>query len=262
MSTPAVMIKKSLKRKDIVEKWENLKVLIIDEISMLDIRLFELLDQMAKTARKSDAPFGGVQLIVVGDFLQLPPVRTSPPKSYSNQKYAIPEPPPRNELFCFESSCWEAAGLNTPNGSIRLKEVVRQSDGDFISLLNRIRVGDSSNELMSLLESCVVGNKTLPTDGIVPTKLYCLNKDVDEENASKLAAILEDEIIISSDDTWKIIPVTIANRKRLHEMADKIIPSNLILKRGAQVVLLRNRANDVAKYNRKFAVGIAPGKKP
>ncbi len=72
----ATIVRKAMKKKSIVARWRDLKVLVIDEISMLDVTVFEALDQMAKLVRGSDLPFGGVQLIVVGDFLQLPPVST------------------------------------------------------------------------------------------------------------------------------------------------------------------------------------------
>lgn len=257
----AAMVMKALKKKEIVTKWRNLKVLIIDEISMLDIELFETLNDMAQKARKNDVPFGGIQLIVVGDFLQLPPVRSGA------QFKVLNAPGPsltevRTERFCFESYVWEASGLNAMHGSIHLQEVVRQNDVDFINLLNSIRIGQTPPHLMKMLDDCVVSKKREPTDGIIPTKLYCINKDVDEENKNRLAAIDSDEVNILCDDSWTIIPNSNFTRTKIYEIADKVIPSVLTLKRGAQVVLLRNRGNDLAKYNYKITSGIANAKKP
>jgi ATP-dependent DNA helicase PIF1 len=168
----------------------------------------------------------------------------------------------RTERFCFESYVWEAAGLNCVHGSINLKEVVRQNDIEFINLLNSIRIGKTPPHLMKMLDDCVVSKKKEPTDGIIPTKLYCINKDVDEENKNRLAAIDSDEVNILCDDSWTIIPNSNFTRTKIHEIADKVIPSILTLKRGAQVVLLRNRGNDLAKYNYKITSGIANAKKP
>lgn len=71
--------------------------MVIDEISMLNPEVFELLDMIAKNIKENNKPFGGIQLVVFGDFLQLPPVSTD-----------------KNERrFCFESPCWIAAGLSS-----------------------------------------------------------------------------------------------------------------------------------------------------
>ena len=253
-------------------------MLIIDEISMLDITIFELLDQLTKSIRKSDEPFGGIQLIVVGDFLQLPPVKSTlshnamlaqsgvsgasshnvPILSTGNnvKDKNTPQPSnqlmltPRKERFCFESYAWTEAGFNKPEGLIFLEEIVRQSDPHFINLLNSVRKGECNQNYLKLLDQCLITKKPLPDDGIIPTKLYCMNKDVDSENLKKLDEIDEEYVTVSATDVWKDRPFSNFTRKMIVDIADKTIPSQLLLKRGAQVVLLRNRFNDVSKYNR------------
>jgi ATP-dependent exoDNAse (exonuclease V) alpha subunit len=84
------------------ERWMRTKVLVVDEISMLDKHVFEVLDQIARQLKELDEPFGGMQVLVVGDFMQLPPVN----KDRRN----------RSE-FCFESPVWKEAGLNDVKGS-------------------------------------------------------------------------------------------------------------------------------------------------
>ena len=71
--------------------------MIIDEISMLDADLFELLNEIARKVKGNDLPFGGIQVVAVGDFLQLPPVQREK----------------KEKSFCFQSGVWEAAGFNT-----------------------------------------------------------------------------------------------------------------------------------------------------
>lgn len=243
---------------------------------MLDINIFELLDQLFKSTRKSDKPFGGIQLIVVGDFLQLPPVRSNsvnsvlvkscvtgapshdvpilPTDGSDDNNVQLPTTKlmltPRKERFCFESRAWTEAGLSDSEGSIFLQEIVRQNDPLFINLLNSVRQGRKDESLLKLLEQCLVKNKPLPVDGIIPTKLYCINKDVDSENLKKLNEIEEEYVSVSATDVWKSRPFSNFTRKMITDIADKTIPSELLLKRGAQVVLLRNRFNDVNKYNR------------
>ena len=86
------------------ERWIRTKVLVVDEISMLDKHVFEVLDQIARQLKEVDEPFGGMQLLVVGDFMQLPPV---------NRKRGQ-----HSSEFCFESPVWEEAGLNDVKGRL------------------------------------------------------------------------------------------------------------------------------------------------
>ena len=205
------------------DRWLKTKVLIIDEISMLDRSLFELLSDIGKEIKKNELPFGGIQIIVVGDFLQLPPVQDG-----------------ADRKFCFQSEIWEEAGLLLPTGNILLKEIVRQTDKSFIKLLNEIRIGNLPDDMIALLDACVVGRKALPVDGIIPTKLYCINKDVDSENAEKLAELEGDLVKLLAVDEWKI-KNNPSKKRMLLEIAEKTIPKEIDLKLGAQVMLLRNR---------------------
>ena len=159
------------------ENWANAAALVIDEVSMLSGALFELLDALAKAIRcKPSLPFGGLQLILCGDFCQLPPVA-----SKSNGGGG-------GGGFCFQSRAWATAGLE--QGTIVLQEAHRQaSDPTFARLLNEVRRGCCSEEAMAALRECVVSGKPQPTDGILATRLYCTNRDVDAENNNRLAAL-------------------------------------------------------------------------
>ena len=82
--------------------------------------------------------------------------------------------------FCFESDSWNEARIV----KCELTEVIRQkNDTEFISILNSIRIGQCTTETESALAKCHVSVKQPPSDGIIPTKLYCMNRDVDRENA-------------------------------------------------------------------------------
>lgn len=220
------------------KRWKQTKVLIIDEISMLDSTVFELIEEIARTIHNSSLPFGGLQVIVVGDFLQLPPVAVGS---------AVRE-------FCFESPVWHYAGFNDPLSKVILSTVLRQEDPTFINLLNAARLGFHSNDDAEVLRRCLVSIKPLPVDGIVPTKLYCTNKDVDVENSLRLSEIDEDLVTIAATDVWETFvdtyewtrqgkePTAVLKRHMI-DLADKCIPNKIDLKIGAQVVLLRNRAS-------------------
>jgi len=130
------------------------KVLVVDEISMLDKHVFEVLDQIARQLKELDEPFGGMQVLVVGDFMQLPPVNKDRRK--------------RSE-FCFESPVWKEAGLNDVKGRVTvvmmvmmmmctssiwivyLKKIERQKDEEFVTLLNQVRLGETSHTLMVVM---------------------------------------------------------------------------------------------------------------
>ena len=116
----------------------------------------------------------------------------------------------------------------------------RQSDPKFIAILNEIRSGDISNGLLAELDDCLLKNKPRPNDGIVPTMLYCTNKDVDKMNTNQLASLEGDVHELKARDDLGLT-VTATARSYLIEALEKQIPASISLKIGAQVMLLRNR---------------------
>ena len=189
---------------------KNSKVLIIDEVSMAKSDLIDKLDIVCQYIRDKDKPFGGIQVVFVGDFMQLPPVF----KNASEEKFA------------FESQAWDDAKVKT----VHLTEIVRQHDEPhFAKLLNEIRMGGSND--YTLLMDCV--DRKFPDDGIKPVKLYCKNVDVSKHNHDELKKLSGESKYYHSSDTggesWK-------------QFFDKNCPAPtcLELKEGAQVILLTN----------------------
>lgn len=125
------------KIKDVLAN-EKLKRLVIDEISMVRADTFSVIDKILKFVRKNKAPFGGLQVVVIGDFYQLPPILTSKEKVPFSTKY--------DSIFCFATSAWKNANFTV----VDLKESMRQFDKDFIDMLNNIRVG--SKDAVKALE--------------------------------------------------------------------------------------------------------------
>lgn len=207
-----------------VERWNNARVLVLDEISMLDADLFDALGSIASSVRNSRKPFGGLQLLICGDFLQLPPVQT------------------RGEglkRFAFQSMCWRQCGLDS--GTVVLKEAVRQSkDPLFVDVLNEVRMGEVSLLTAEVLAACHESVKPPPRDSIVPTKLYCLNKNVDAENAARLARLPGTAVVIRARDHFKRVGDR-SRRASLSDLLDKKVPAQLKLKVGAQVILTKNQ---------------------
>lgn len=147
------------------QQWRSAKTLVIDEISMLDGDLFDKLDAVARRVRANPRPFGGLQLVLCGDFFQLPPVA----KAGASFRFA------------FEAEAWARCVHST----FELTEVFRQSDPAFISALRQIRVGRCAPEAEALLRSCV--RRELPdVDGIAATRLFTHKEDCLRLNELKL----------------------------------------------------------------------------
>jgi ATP-dependent DNA helicase PIF1 len=145
-------IKKSRKRFTILD---NLDTLIIDEISMMNKELFEKISEILSKIRKINKPFGGIRLILIGDFCQLSPISGD---------------------YCFKSKIWEKIGMK----KIELKESVRQSgDLEFQKILEEFRIGRITS---STYKRLLTLEKTIFDNNIIPTKLYSLNNNVDEIN--------------------------------------------------------------------------------
>jgi len=118
------LVKKIKRNQKSRQKWVRTKVLIVDEISMVDGQLFDKLEQIARTLRNNGRPFGGIQLVVTGDFFQLPPV------------------PEKNSIakFVFDAVTWNTCIEHT----ILLTHVFRQKDEQFARMLNEMRLGRMS----------------------------------------------------------------------------------------------------------------------
>ena len=183
-------------------QWQRCDVLIIDEISMLSATVFDNLNRVAQAARKThDEPFGGIQVLVFGDFYQLPPVSGD---------------------FAFRAACWEA--LFPPDQVVRLTQIIRQhSDPKFGKLLQRMRVGTMTPDDIRVLAT--------PTGARIKdaTRLYSLNRKVDSHNAKRLRALLGRETVFAAVD-----------RGKTSYLKNLRIPSRLRLKVGTRIILMVN----------------------
>lgn len=182
-----------------------------------------------------------------GDFMQLPPVM-KPEQRVDNDD----QDPTEQRKFCFQSPIWKATGLTrSEGGTLILDEVIRQkNDQVFVSVLNEIRKGRLSKDTAALLKTCLVSKKALPADGIIPTKLYCVNKDVDNENMKRLSELAGKSYTVKAIDVWKSTPSSSSMKKTITEGINKNVPSEIELKVGAQVMLLRNKSPKLVNGSR------------
>ena len=158
-------------------------------------------------------------MIFTGDFFQLPPVGLG---QYGRK-------------FAFHANCFSA-----DIQMLELTTVVRQKGDDtFISLLNEVRVGVCSEHTIELLRTCHVDQKIQPDDGILPTNLYCMNKDVNAENIMFLNKLTTESRAFRATDIWVRQSDDGTSRKIMESMESKAV-RDLTLKIGAQVMCTRN----------------------
>jgi len=171
------LIKKVNKNKHSKALWKETDILVIDEVSMMSLKLFETLDAIGKSVRKNSRPFGGLQLIFSGDFYQLPPVGD--------------KDDPDTSKFCFESEFWFHTFLKQDH--IQLQKIFRQNDPLYQNILNQVREGRlkrSSND--ALLHN--VGRQIPEGAPLRPTKLFPTRNKVDSINASEMGKLGGDEV--------------------------------------------------------------------
>jgi ATP-dependent DNA helicase PIF1 len=224
-------IKKSNKAR---KNWLAADCLIIDEVSMMTPDLLDKLEAIAKLIKKNKAPFGGLQVILVGDLYQLPPI------------YKEGQMDPEKGQFVFESQSWR----NYIKDVVVLDKVHRQSDPVFLQILNEARAGDLSEESIKILESRKTNAwKKLE---IKPTLLFTRRADVDDVNVAQLQKCPGEDVVYKVK-TVKL-PNVFATEQDIQwtvERMDKNSPyvPELRLRKGAQVMLLTNKHTEYKLVN-------------
>lgn len=192
------------------KRFMNTRVLIIDEISMLHGYRLDLVDQVCKAFFQNLLPFGGLQVVLCGDFFQLPPVTRAGERSG----------------FAYTSSTWREMNLKV----CYLDEQYRQQDKAFLTLLNEMRANKvSAKSLQKLQERQGAAIERLET----PTKLYTHNRDVDAINQHMLDAIPEQPHLFYMSAEGNETLVDISKKGCL-------APEELSLKTGAMVMFVKN----------------------
>ncbi|WP_322970664.1 AAA family ATPase [Faecalibacter sp. LW9] len=194
------------------DKMDKVKVLIIDEISMLHRNQLDAVDYVLKFFKQNDEPFGGVQVVFSGDFFQLPPIGEEWEES--------------RDKFCFMSDAWVQSKVHI----CYLTEQYRQTNNALNDILNEIRSGMISDRTLQLLESRI---EYFPDEIDSQTRLYTHNMDVDRINKGQLHNI---------DSSAKVFEAKVAGNPALVEVLKKSVLADEILelKIGAKVMFVRN----------------------
>lgn len=192
--------------------WIDTDILIIDEISMISATFFDNLSRVAQKLRESDKPFGGIRVIMFGDFLQLPPIAKG-----CNRVSRV-----------FESTSWQRMSIRC----FLLPEIIRQSDVSFKNVLSLLRVGQCNSESDTYIRS--LSRELKYGDSIKPVQLFPLRSDVDDYNNGKLNLISSNSHVYTSTDY--------GDKNMLKQC---IAPRTITLKTGAQVMVVRNMTSHI-----------------
>jgi len=216
-------LRKSFKAK---KGWQSADTLIIDEISMMQPELLDKLNLIGQQLLRSEKPFGGLQVILVGDMYQLPPVNRENPTG---------------TFFVFESSTWK----DLIKEAVVLRTVHRQSDPVFLKILDEARDGRLSRESVQILESRRTNEwKKLE---IKPTLLFTKRADVEQINITQLQKCEgEDKIFVARTNKTQKYLTSHTIQQVTDYAIDKMDKSGayvpeLTLRKGAQVMLLTNK---------------------
>lgn len=152
------------------------EILVIDEISMLNQHLFEVLDFLCKKIRKCELPFGGIQIVASGDFFQLPPVcQDQSDLSHSN--------------FCFQSVLWSETFQKEFAFDVNFRQ---NDDPEFFNILQEIRVGAPSFDTVSSLVKCSTKTYDESNEVSKPTRIFPIKKMVEKINQTEIQKLLAD----------------------------------------------------------------------
>jgi ATP-dependent exoDNAse (exonuclease V) alpha subunit len=199
-------------KKYLKEHLEKVRVLIIDEISMLHKNQINAVDVVLRYFKKNEDAFGGIQVVVCGDFFQLPPIGRQGETS--------------KDKFSFMAEAWVKAKLSV----CYLTEQYRQSDNDLNLILNEIRTGDLSGKSFKTLKKAA---ENVLDEDIEPTKLYTHNHDVDRVNAQHLSQL--------SGTLKKFKAKTSGNKKLIETLKNSVLAGEeLAFKIGAKVMFVKN----------------------
>ena len=212
------LVDRIISQKWLSNRWRLVECLVIDEISMMHPDLFDKLEEIARIVRGNSDPFGGIQLALSGDFLQLPCIGTM--------------------NFCFQAKSWDKCVPNV----VYLDKIIRQGDRRFQKCLNAVRLGNISQEVRDILNTRV-GVHLYNDHGIRPTKLYSKNVNVDRENEFELDKLAQEGREFYAYEMHIDIPTDLRKRKdhfirKFHKYCP--VSQRIELCVGTQVMLVKN----------------------
>jgi ATP-dependent DNA helicase PIF1 len=226
-----LLVSKIRKSRRAALRWLKTDILVIDEVSMMTPDLFEKLDEVGRKVRRNELPFGGLQIVLVGDFFQLPPIST--------------------QSFVFESPLWKKLRLETHE----LTEIVRQKDPVFQSILNEARHGELTKASVKLLRKRM--NLDYKSLTVQPTMLFTRRVEVDQINARELKKLTTERHVFKATTVFNPSANTAGLTVTSPEVQTAVMKLDgnaaytpeLVLAVGAQVMLLFNMNHEAGLVN-------------
>lgn len=206
-------------RRYLRDRMKKTSVLIIDEVSMLSAQTLEAVDRVLQSLRENDAPFGGLQIVLCGDFFQLPPIEKQE-GGIKNQR----------TNYIYRSSVWKALDLKV----CYLEQPYRQDDEQFLQILDQIRHNNITKEIWMTLKDRFFQSFY---NGVAPTRLYTHNSRADAVNNQELAKL--------KDSPHSYLMKTKGNAVLADVMKKSCLaPERLILKKRALVMFVKNNFDE------------------
>ncbi|OFZ79412.1 MAG: hypothetical protein A2583_02900 [Bdellovibrionales bacterium RIFOXYD1_FULL_53_11] len=212
-------VKRALRNPHLARRLKKADTVVIDEISMISGEFLRAAETITRLARASGEPWGGMRIIAVGDFAQLPPVSRTPGR----------------RDWAFLSETWKKSGFE----NLLLETVVRSSDQRLLGVLNDVRVGELTYRVRDFLDSRIIDEED---DAINATILFPFRSNVEDYNLGRLRELDDKEHVF--DTVYEIRAA-----KKDPKMRDKImenlkrqapVPGRIVLKRGALVMMRKN----------------------
>jgi ATP-dependent DNA helicase PIF1 len=214
--------------RDKLTLFNELELLVIDEVSMVRCDLLDVIDAILRSVRKNNSPFGGVQLLLIGDLYQLPPVTKREEWSFLRNAYPSP--------YFFDALVIR----KNPLLQVELTQVFRQTEPEFINILNDIRNNQISEQSLALLNKRFQPDFTA-TEDLNPIIITSHNVEANTINKKKLDELVGMEYTFEGEVSGEF--------RELGLQAEQ----NLRLKEGAQVMFIKNDTGDDRKfYNGKI----------
>jgi len=225
--TPERLADRIRERPELLAKWKSVEVLIIDEISMIGADFFQRIEKTARLVRETHVPFGGIQILAVGDFLQLPPVKARQ---------------------CFHAKSWHDVIKHT----IHLDKVFRQTHPRFMEVLSRLRLGQADEQDNQWLRENLERKLTLP-DGVEPTYTVCCKKEADRINNGFLRKRKGPSQIYNASD------IVVGEIDHCDIDRECIMKRKLRLRIGAKVMLTYNYSDNFVNGSTGTVIGFTNG---
>jgi ATP-dependent DNA helicase PIF1 len=222
--TVAEVVQRVLKDRAAVKAWKNVKCLLIDEVSMLSRKMFDALDQIGCLVRRNARPFGGIQVVFLGDMYQLAPI---PDGSGGDDP---------SGQFCFESDRWYETVPR--ENHVELTRIYRQKDAAFQEILNQVRVGELTEANAAVLRGYI--GRPLPEHGIRPIRILPTRAMVNAVNETEYAKVAETEHVFEGRTKTEV---------RLYLDSDTPIPTEVWMKSRELSPAQRERECTVLRSN-------------